>query len=113
MSGQQAYVLYSPMENMPHQYALHTQMNRQLPFLATLHLPDLSHLTNDHILYNPSWPPIPHKLSSDIPKFDGKPGEDPNTHVMTYHLWCSSNSLIDDSIRSRLFQRTLTGAVAN
>lgn len=29
---------------------------------------------------------------------------------MTYHLWCSSNSWVDDSIRLRLFQRTLTGA---
>ena len=24
MSGQQAYVLYTPMANMPHQYVLHT-----------------------------------------------------------------------------------------
>ena len=86
MSGQQAYVSYAPTVNMPHQYALHTQMNRQLPFLATLDLPDLCRLTNDPILYNPSWPPIPHKLLSDIPKFDGKPGEDANTYVMTYHL---------------------------
>ena len=73
-------------------------MNRQLPFLAILDLLDLSRLKNYPILYNPSWPPIPHKLSSDIPKFDGKPGEDPNTHVMTYHLWCSLNSLIDNFI---------------
>ena len=29
---------------------------------------------------------------------------------MTYHLWCSSNSWVDDSIHLRLFQRTLTGA---
>ena len=85
-------------------------MNRQLLFLATLDLPDLSLLINDPILYNPSWPPIPHKLSLDIPKFDGKPGEDPNTHVVTYHLWCSSNFVIDDSIRIQLFQQTLTGA---
>jgi hypothetical protein len=39
-------------------------------------------------------------------------GEDPNNHVMTFHLWCSSNSLMDDSIRLRLFQRTLTGSAA-
>ena len=31
---------------------------------------------------------------------------------MTFHLWCSSNSIVDDSIRMRLFQRTLTGFVA-
>jgi hypothetical protein len=44
------------------------------------------------------WPVILAKLPSDIPKFDGKSGEDPNNHVMTFHLWCSSNSLMDDSI---------------
>ena len=33
-------------------------------------------------------------------------------HVTTFHLWCSSNSLIDDSIRLRIFQRTLTRNVA-
>ena len=49
MSGQQAYVLYAPASNMPHQYALHTHMNQQLPFLETLDLPDLSRLTNDPI----------------------------------------------------------------
>ena len=31
---------------------------------------------------------------------------------MTYHIWCSSNSWVDDSIRLRLFQRTLTGTAA-
>lgn len=31
---------------------------------------------------------------------------------MTYHLWCSSNSYVDDSIRLHLFQRTLIGAAA-
>ena len=49
-----------------HQYALHTHMNRQLPFLATLNLPDLSCLTNDPILYNPSWPPICYALNLQI-----------------------------------------------
>ena len=51
---------------------------------------------------------IPHKLPLDIPKFNGNPGEDLSTHVMTYHLWCSSNSLNHDSVWLRLFQRTLT-----
>jgi hypothetical protein len=86
---------------MPHQY--HPQVNRQLPFLATLDLPDLSRLTNDPILHFPFWPIIPAKLPSDIPKFDGKLGEDPNNHVMTFNLWCSSNSFMDDSIQLRLF----------
>jgi len=31
---------------------------------------------------------------------------------MTYHLWCSSNSWLDYSIRLRLFQRNLTGFAA-
>jgi hypothetical protein len=93
---------------MPHQY--YPQVNRQLPFLATLDLPDLSRLTNDPIFYSLVWPAIPAKLPSDIPKFDGKSGEDPNNHVMTFHLWCSSNSLMDDSIRLRLLQRTLIGS---
>jgi hypothetical protein len=74
-----------------------------------LDLPDLSRLMNDPISHSPFWPVIPAKLPSDIPKFDGKPGDDPNNHVMTFHLWCSSNSLMDDSIRLHLFQRTLTG----
>jgi len=80
--------------------------------LATLNFLDLSHLTNDPILHLPHWPAIPTKLPSDIPKFDGRLGEDPSTHVMTFHLWCSSNSLVDDSIKLRLFQRTLTWVAA-
>jgi hypothetical protein len=87
---------------MPHQY--HSQINRQLPFLTTLYLLDLSRLTNDPIFHSLVWPVIPAKLPSDIPKFDEKSGEDPNNHVMTLHLWCSSNSLMDDSICLRLFQ---------
>jgi hypothetical protein len=83
-----------------------------LPFLATLDFPDLTRILNDPIRHSPQWPAIPTKLPSDIPKFDGKAGEDPNNHVMTFHLWCSSNSLMDDSIHLRLFQRTLTGSIA-
>jgi hypothetical protein len=81
----------------------------RLPFLATLNLPDLSKLMNDPVHHDPSWPPIPTKLPSDIPKFEGKTGEDPGDHVTTFHLWCSSNSLNDDSIHLRLFQCTLMG----
>jgi hypothetical protein len=86
----------------PHQY--HPRVNRQLPFHATLDLPDLSRLTNDPILQFPFWPVIPTKLPYDIPKFDGKPREYPKKHVMTFHLWCSSNLLMDDSICLHLFQ---------
>jgi hypothetical protein len=70
----------------------------------------LSRLTNDLIFHSSVWPVIPAKLPSDIPKFDRKSGEDPNNHVMTFHLWCSSNSLMDDSVHLHLFQRTLIGS---
>ena len=82
----------------------------RLPFHATFNLPDLSRLTNDLVSHNPAWLTIPTKLPSDIPKFEGKDSEDPSEHVTTFHLWCSSNSLHDDSIRLRLFQCTLTGS---
>jgi hypothetical protein len=60
--------------------------NPQFPFLATLELPDVSRLTNDPILHSPYWPPVPTKIPSDCPKFEGKAKEDPQAHVMTYHL---------------------------
>jgi hypothetical protein len=81
-----------------------------LPFLAALDLPYLFRILNDPILHSPHWPVTLTKLPSDIPKFDGRAGEDPNNHVMTFHLWCSYNSLMDDFIRLQLFQRTLTGS---
>ena len=84
----------------------------KIPFLATLNLLDLSKLISDPIRHSPTWPPISTKLPSDIPKFKGKVNEDPNTHVMTFHLWRSLNSLMDDNIRLRLFQRTLMGVTA-
>jgi hypothetical protein len=52
---------------------------------------------------------MPTKLPSYIPKFEGKAREDPTNHIMTFHLWCSSNKIIDDSIGLRLFHHTLTG----
>jgi hypothetical protein len=88
------------------------QQQPKLPFLATLHLPDLTRLLNDPICHDPRWPPMPTKLPSDIPKFKAKPNEDPGDHVTTFHLWCSSNSLKDDSVQLRLFQRTLIGSAA-
>jgi hypothetical protein len=81
----------------------------QLPFLAMLNFPDLSRLMNDLVHHDPTWPPIPTKLPSDILKFDGMTGEDLGDHITTFHIWFSSNSLNDDSIRLRLFQHTLTG----
>jgi hypothetical protein len=89
---------------LPPQSHHHPHVNRQLPFLATLDLLDLSRILNDLIHHSPQWPMIPAKLPSEIPKFDGKPRQDSNNHVMNFHLWCSSNSLMDDSIRLCLFQ---------
>jgi hypothetical protein len=80
-----------------------------MSYLDSLNIPDLTKLTNDSILHNPTWPAMPTKLPSDIPKFEGKVGDDPANHIMTFHLWFSSNSIMDNSVRLRLFQRTLTG----
>ena len=66
---------------------------------------------NDSVSHDPAWPVVPNKPPSDIPKFEGKAREDTSENVTTFHLWCSFNSLHDDSIRLRLFQCTLTGPV--
>jgi hypothetical protein len=73
--------------------------NPCLPFLAMLNLLDLSKLMNDPVSHDPTWPPVPTKIPSNIPKFEGKNGEDPGEHITTFHLWCSSNSMNHDSIR--------------
>jgi hypothetical protein len=83
--------------------------NPAMPYLASLNIPDLTKLTNDPILHEPTWLNMPTKPPSDIPKFEGKLGEDPANHVMNFHIWFSSNSIMDDSILLILFQRTLTG----
>jgi hypothetical protein len=66
---------------------------------------------NDPVHHDLSWPPVPTKLPSYILKFEGNTGEDLGVHITTFHLWCSSNSLNDDSIHLRLFQCTLTTVV--
>ena len=96
--------------NQNYQGVVHRPNHPRLPFLATLNLPDLSGLTNDPVAHDSAWPAIPTKLPSDIPKFKGKLREDLSEHVTTFHQWCSSNSLHQDSIRLRLFQHTLTGS---
>ena len=68
----------------------------------------MSKLTNNPIRHHFAWPPVPVKILTDIPKFNGKTGEDPSNHITTYHLWCVSNSFLDDSIKLRLFSMTLT-----
>ena len=71
----------------------------------------MSKLTNDPIRNYFAWPLVPIKIPTDIPKFDGKTREDPTNHISTYHLWCVSNSFLDDSIKLCLFPRTLTSNV--
>ena len=101
--GNQTYM------NQTYQGEVHQLHHPRLPFLVTLNLPDLSRLTNDPIAHDLAWMTVPTKLPSDIPKFEGKLGEDLSEHVTTFHLWCSLNYLHQDSICLRLFQRTLIG----
>ena len=109
----QGHGIYSsqPYMNQNYQGAWHRLTQPRLPFLATLNLPDLSRLMNDTVSHDPAWPAVPTKLPSNTPKFEGKPREDLSEHVTTFHLWCSSNSLHDDSIRLRLFQCILIRSV--
>ena len=53
--------------------------------------------------HNPIWHTILTKIPSDIPNFEGKAGEDPTNHVMTFCILCSSNSLVYDNIKLRIF----------
>jgi hypothetical protein len=76
---------------------VHTQQPK-LPFLATLHFPNLSILLNEPICHDPRWPAMLTMFPLDIPKFEGKPNKDPGDHVTTFHLWCSSNALRDDPV---------------
>ena len=84
----QGHGIYSsqPYMNQKYQGAWHRLTQPRLPFLAMLNLPDLSRLMNYLISHDPAWPTVPNKLPSDIPKFEGKPGEDPSEHVTTFHL---------------------------
>ena len=95
--------------NQNYQGVIHQPHHRRLPFLMTLNLLDLLRLTNDIVAHDPAWPAVPTKLPSDIPKLEGKLGEDPSEHVTTFHLWFSSNSLHQDLICLRLFQHALIG----
>jgi hypothetical protein len=82
-----------------------------LPFLYMLNPLELSILINYPMHHDFLWPLIPTNLPSDILKFEGRIGEDPDDHVTTFHPWFSSNSINDDSIHLILFQCTLTGVV--
>jgi hypothetical protein len=79
--------------------------------LETINLMDLTRLTNGPKNHQARWLVILTVLSSNIPKIDGKPREDLSTHIVTFHLQCSSNNLNDDSINLRFFQCTLTRTI--
>jgi hypothetical protein len=85
-------------QNIPTMDGTNIPPQPQIPYLASLNIPDLNKLTNDHILHDPTWPAMPTKLPSDIPKSEGKAGDDPTNHIMTFHLWFSSNNIMDDSV---------------
>ena len=53
-----------------------------LPYMVGLNFPNLRKLINDPIAQDLAWPSIPTKLTSDIPKFEGKEGEYPINHIM-------------------------------
>ena len=91
LSGLSPYlqIAYGPTgipTGFPPQNYQFPQVKGQLPFLATLDLPDLSRILNDPILHSPYWLVILTKLPSDIPKFDGRAEKHPNNHVMNFHL---------------------------
>jgi hypothetical protein len=87
---------------IPYGYQQYPQANQNLPFLHTLDLPHVLFFKNVVNQHSPFCPAIPTKLPSDISKFDGKPREDPNNYFMNFHLWFSSNSLMDYSILLRI-----------
>ena len=69
-----------------------------LHFIYHINLPDLAWLTIYPIGHNPLRPPMPTKIPLEIHKFEGKGREDPQNHIMSFHLWCSSKNIVDDSI---------------
>jgi hypothetical protein len=58
----------------------------RIPFLAMLNMSDLSKIMNEPVSHDPTWPTLPTKIPSNIPKFEGKNGKDPGDHVTTFHL---------------------------
>jgi hypothetical protein len=77
-------------------------------FFSMLEFPYFSHLKNDPISHDPSWSVMSTKLPSNMLKFERNSREELSTHIMTYNLWCSSKSLMDDSIRLHILQISLT-----
>lgn len=55
---------------------------------------------------------ILHNILTNIPKFNGKKGEDSGSHITTYCIWCVLNYMVDDSVRLPIFHYTLTSNAA-
>ena len=70
--------------NQKYQGAWHKPAKPRITFLTTLNLPDLSILMSDLVSNDLTWPIFPTKIPSDIPKFEGKPREDPSEHVIPF-----------------------------
>ena len=64
-------------------------------------------------MHHPAWHLVLVNIPTDIPKFKVKKGDNPSLHITTYHLWCVSKSMLDDSIKLCLFPRTLTSNTTN
>ena len=102
-------IMLAGMSNYNFQQNMNLFQTSRILFLTTLNLLQLTKLTNDSVRHLPHFPTVLTKLPSNIPKFKGRAREYPSNHFMTFHLLCSSNSLMDDSIRLRFFQCTLIG----
>jgi hypothetical protein len=108
--SQQSKLSWKPGASQNPRPSFHVNTPQTKPlFMETLHFPDLSRLLNDPIYHDPGWPPMLAKFPSNIPKFEGKSGEYQGDHMTTFPLWCSSNSLKDNSVQLRIFQHTLIG----
>jgi len=81
-----------------------------LPFVNGPGHRDFNHLINDPLLHNPTWLEMSKELPSNILRFEGNPREGPTNHVHPFHMWCSSNSITNDSIHLWLFQCMVTEA---
>jgi len=87
----------SPFSHLAHHWS---DLDAPTPFhlLVTLDIPDLYKLTNDPINHKLLWPPNSDKILVGIPKFERKENNDLATHFTTYHIWCFSNCMFNDSI---------------
>jgi len=80
-----------------------TTLVTHTPFFGYINLLNLDQITNNPISHNDDWEDMPHKLPYNLPKFKGNMRDNPNIHITTYYLWCVSNNLKDNVIRTKKF----------